>query len=335
MKVSIPRVAVLLFTFAVSTQVQSPQAFSKDAPPLLLEQTIMLPGVKGGFDLMAADLAGRRLFVAGQDNNTLEVIDLATGKPIRSVPGFHQPKGVVHLPEFGKLYVSNKDDGTCRVLDARSLEPIKSIAFGSKANNLRYDAQTRMIYVGYGDGAIGTIDPRDDSRGVDMPLASYPKQFRLEERGTRIFVNVPVANHIAVIDRVSHKVLDTWAVKEEKGNVPMALDDAHQRLFIGCEPGRFVVFDTHSGKSIASLKITEDADGISYDAKRKFIYVSCGGGTIDVVQQVDTDHYKVVGSVPTERGAGTSLFVPEFDRLYLAVPQTPDRPGQIRIYRPL
>jgi hypothetical protein len=89
---------------------------------LRLEQATPLPQVKGGFDLMAADVAGRRLFVAGQDNNTLEVLDLAAGKSAKSVSGLHQPKGIVYLPEKHKVHVSNKDNGIVQVLDSYDKE---------------------------------------------------------------------------------------------------------------------------------------------------------------------------------------------------------------------
>jgi DNA-binding beta-propeller fold protein YncE len=303
-------------------------------PSLQLEQAIPLPQVKGGFDLMAMDFVGRRLFVAGQDNNTLEVIDLAGGKSAKSVSGLHQPKGIVYLPETHKVYVSNKDNGIVQVFDSETFKPISAIDFKVKANNIRYDPKSKLIYVGYGDGAIGIINTVNDSRGDDIPIANFPKQFRLESHGNRIFVNVPTANHIAVIDRKQKKVIETWPVTEARSNVPMDLDDEHHRLFIACDPGKFVVFNTESGKSVASLTIHPEADGIQYDSKRQRIYISCGAGVIEVIQQVDPNRYQLIGNVLTATGAGTSLFVPELDRLYLAVPQAKDRPAEIRVYRP-
>lgn len=304
-----------------------------ETPRLVLERTILLPQVKGGFDLMAVDVDGKRLFVAGKDNNTVEVLDLEAGKLLHSIGGLHQPKGIVYLPDSHKLYVSNKDDGVVRIFDSESFGPIGSIDFKTKANNLRYDAETREIYVGYGDGAIGVISAANDSRGPDVPLASFPKQFRLEHNGKRMFVNVPVANQIAVINRKQMKLIDTWPVKEAKDNVSMELDEQDRRLFITCDPGRFVVFNTKYGKSVANIKIHPDANCISYDAMRRLIYVSCASASIEIIRQLDADHYELVSSIETPLGAMTSLFSPELDRLYLAVPQSGDQPAQVRVYR--
>src|SRR6266487_1192402 len=74
--------------------------------PLRLVQTISIPGVKGRLDHMDVDVKGKRLFVAGLENSTLEVVDLAGGKWIRSIPGFKKPQGALVVSEFYKLFVA-------------------------------------------------------------------------------------------------------------------------------------------------------------------------------------------------------------------------------------
>lgn len=308
-------------------------AHGVDAPLLKLAQTVPLPHVKGGFDLMAVDMMGKRLFVNAEDNNTTEVIDLAAGKHLRSIGGLHEPKWVVYRPESHKLYIAN-GDGALRILDSRSFEPIKTLNFKEKANNLRYDAKTKQLFVGVGKtfGALGIVDTVRDEIVAEIKLANFPKQFELDPDGRRIFVNVPAANHVAVVDRKKGAVVESWPVAEAKNNVPMGFDRQHHRLFIACEPGKLVVFDTASGKSVASLDIAAEPDGIYYDGKRKRIYVSCGAGSLDVIQQLDANRYALAGRIPTAPGAATSLFVPEWGRLYLAVPQREQQGAEIRFY---
>jgi hypothetical protein len=57
---------------------------------------------------------------------------------------------------------------------------------------------------------------------------------------------------------------------------------------------------------------------VFFDARRQRIYVSCGAGEIAVFQQ-NGGTYRQLTSVQTASGARTSLFVPELDRLFLAV----------------
>lgn len=299
--------------------------------PLQFERTIPLPDVKGGFDLMAIDLAGKRLFLNAEDNNTTEVIDLATDKLAHTITNMTEPKWVVYRPELHRLYVAN-GDGAVRVLDSDSFAPLRTIKFKEKANNLRFDAKTHELLVGVGNsfGAIGLVDTRTDNITAEIPLASFPKQFELD--GDLIYVNVPEANHVAVVDRKKKAVVATWPVTV-KGNVPMGFDRVRHRLFIGCEPGKLVVLDTRNGKQIAVLDIAPGPDGVHYDALRKQIYISCGEGSLEVVRQADADHYELIGQIPTAKGATTSLFVPELNELFLAVPQQQEQAAELRAYK--
>lgn len=299
---------------------------------LLLTATIKLPKVKGGFDLMAVDTVGQRLFLAAEDNHTVEVIDIRNNKLIISLTGFNEPKWIVYRQESNRLYVATGGDGKVAVLDAITYKRIKSFLFREKCNNLRFDTSLQQLYVGVGKsfGTIGIIDVKHDKIINEIPLADFPKQFELD--GDKMYVNVPSKNIIQVISRSAKKIIANWPVTESTENVPMALDKLHHRLFIACEPGKFIVFDTQTGKSVANLSIYKNADGIYLDTKRSLIYISCGEGFIEVIQQKDADHYLAIDKITTVKGAGTSLFLAFSNQLFLAVPQTETNTAELRVY---
>ena len=326
----------LAFLFVLSTCIFAGFAQVKTNDiGLKLSKTIVLEHVKGGFDLMAADVKGKRLFVAAQDNHTLEVIDLNTMKSLKSIPGFEEPKWVVYRPESNRLYVATALDGKVTVLDSRTYQIIKKFTFKEKCNNLRFDPAKNLLYVGVGKtfGSIGIIDVSKDEIVGEITLSNFPKQFELV--GNNMYVNVPETNTIEVADLTSRKVIASWPVKEAKDNVPMGIDRIHQRLFIGCEPGKLIVYDLKTGKAISSLNISKEADGIYYDQKRSQIYISCAEGFIDVINQIAADDYRLISKIKTKGGAGTSLFIPDLDVLILAVPQMDHEAAEIRVYQNL
>jgi DNA-binding beta-propeller fold protein YncE len=167
---------------------------------LLLTATIKLPNVKGGFDLMAIDTASQRLFLAAEDNHSVEVIDIKNKQLITSLPRFNEPKWIVYRPESNRLYVSTGGDGKVTVLDATTYKPIKYFSFKEKCNNLRFDSTAQQLYVGVGKtfGSIGIIDVKQDKIINEISLPGFPKQFELD--GSRIYVNIPSKNSIEVID---------------------------------------------------------------------------------------------------------------------------------------
>jgi len=114
----------------------------------------------------------------------------------------------------------------------------------------------------------------------------------------------------------------------------MALDEANHRLFVGCRlPSRLVVLDTESGKVVAKVDISGDSDDLFYDSKRHRIYVICGAGKIDIIDQTDPNTYTASTKVDTAEGARTGLFVPERDTLFVAVPHRGSQKAEIRAYR--
>ena len=97
-------------------------------------------------------------------------------------------------------------------------------------------------------------------------------------------------------------------------------------------PARLVAFDTESGKQVTALNISGDTDDVFFDQENKRVYVSAGQGYIDVLHQIDADHYEALTKIPTAAGARTSFFVPELHRLFLAVPHRGTQEAAIRVY---
>lgn len=312
--------------------VAAPAATNDGAALLNRVRVIPLPGIEGRMDHMTLDATGQRLFLAALGNNTVEVVDLREGVRTRQLHGTKEPQGVVLIKESNRLVVASGEDGKCRFYDA-SPSVIGTVDGLDDADNVRYEREHKHIYVGYGKGALAVIDADGMKKIADIPLAGHPESFQLEAKGTRIFVNVPTARYIAVIDREKRAVVATWAITEVEQNYPMALDEANHRLFVGCrKPAKMLVLDTQTGRTITAYDCCGDADDVFYDAGARRIYVSGGEGCISVFQQESADTYREAGRVPTAPGARTSLFVPETRTLYLAVPHRGEQQAEIRVF---
>jgi len=301
--------------------------------PLVLTQSIDLPAVEGRIDHLALDTARHQLFVAALGNNTVEVLDLDKGVRTHSLPGFPEPQGIVALPDLNLVAVANGKSGDLRLLDMASRQTRKTIPLSEDADNVRYDAAAKRIYVAHGSGAISAVDAVSGRVLGEVHLGGHPESFQLERASARMFANVPDAKQVAVIDRQAMKLVTTWAVTGAEANYPMALDEEGHRLFVGCRrPAKVLVFDTSSGHQIGTFDISGDTDDLFYDAARKRLYISCGEGFLDVFQQQDLGRFARIAQVATAAGARTSLFVREQHRLYLAVPHRGDQKAEIRVY---
>ncbi len=323
------------YIFGLATLVLATTGVRAEEPALLkLVQRIDLPDVEGRIDHLACDVGSRRLIVAALGNNTVEVIDLAGGKRMSQVRDVAKPQGIAVVGGAGSIAVASGGDGKLRLVDGEGkLSGVLSDL--ADADNVRYDAKGDRLYVGFGEGAIGIVNARTFQKLGEIKLPGHPESFQIETRGPRLFANVPDAGEVAVIDREKESVVAHWAVTGAKANFPMALDEAHGRLFIVCrDPAELMVYDTKAGKEVASCRCVGDADDVFCDAQRHRLYITGGQGAISVVEQADADGYRVIGEVATAAGARTSLFVPQMDRLYVAVPHRGSQKAQIQVYEP-
>ena len=316
----------------VAVPSMSPAADQANAP-LALAQTIVLPDVRGRIDHLDVDADGERLFVAALGNDSVEVIDLRGGRRSARITGLHEPQGLAYLPDAKRLYVASGGNGRVDVYSGTPPVAGPGIDGLDDADNVRYERTGGRLYVGYGK-ALAVVDAASARIVGRIPLAGHPESFQLETRGERIFVNVPDAQQIAVLDRNKRAAIATWKLEGAEANFPMALDESHHRLFVGTRrPAELLVYDTDTGRRVGRLAIGGDADDLFYDAERRRIYAICGEGVVDIVHQDDADHYRSEGRVATARGARTGLFVPARAALFVAVPKRDGSSAEIRVYK--
>jgi DNA-binding beta-propeller fold protein YncE len=310
-------------------------AQSRDAVPLELEIKIPLGDVRGRIDHMAVDLKRQRLFIAELGNDSVGIVDLQNRKLVSRIPGLKEPQGVGYEPTTDTLYVANAGDGSVRLFDGNEYKATGRIELGSDADNIRIDAASNRVFIGYGSGALAVIDPATRSKVGNIPLKAHPEAFQIAPDTSQIFVNVPDDHDIAVVDRASQKQIGDWPQAGRGTNFPMALDHVRRRvLVIFRAPAVLGVFSMTDGKRIATAETCGDADDLFIDAKRALVYVSCGAGFLDVLE-VKEATYRRIARIPTVSGARTSLFVPEMDRLLVAVRASSGGPAAIWMFRPM
>jgi hypothetical protein len=323
--------AVLLVLLAGSGAAVA-QSVGRPAP-LVLNAKIPLGAVSGRIDHLAVDLKRRRLFVAELGNNSLGVVSLATGELLRTIEGFREPQGVGYEASTDTIYVANAGDGSVHILRGEDFAPLGRIDLGSDADNVRTDSVHRRVLVGYGDGALAIINPVSRAWIGNVSLSAHPEAFQLVANGTQAVVNLPDAHQIAIADLATGTVrrVPTGALA---GNFPMAIDAAAGRILVAFRnPPMLAAYTLPEGHLAARLPICADADDLFVDAGRHRIYVSCGAGVVDVLEPA-SDGYRRLARVPTVSGARTSLFVPEFDQLFVAARAGWSEPAAIWVLRP-
>ena len=337
----------LCAVFASPSQAQNGTP-SEAKAPLRLVQTIPLPNVEGYFDHMAVDIKGQRLFVPGEHQRTIEVVDLRTGKDIRTITGFGgDPRKTIYLPQTNEIWVDD-GDATVKVFSGETYELVKNIPLSGHdldkdsrrvPDNGVYDPATGLFYLGdradglKKEGIKGSIEIVDTKSGKYVGSIEVdglnPAGLALDPNSPKMYVVTGDTSNVIVIDREKRTVLATWPITGGPEPHAVAFDGAHHRLLIGSrvkrshiyKPGKLVVMDSDTGKVIDAIDTEGGVDEVEYEPASRRVYYTGTTGFVEVFKQIDADHYERLGRVPTGPIAKTSLLVPEMKRFYAAIPK--------------
>ncbi|MCR8561989.1 hypothetical protein KXD93_30320 [Mucilaginibacter sp. BJC16-A38] len=300
---------------------------------LKLEKEIALPNVKGRIDHIDINLKDQVAYVAALGNNTLEVVDLKNGKVTGCITGLDEPQGVAYVEKHQELLVANGGTGECGFYNAVTLKKTGSIKLNDDADDVRYDVESDEIYVGYGSGGIAIIDAASHKLVGDIPLPAHPESFQLDAKANKLWVNLPGSGVIGVADLKQLKLIAKWSKLLPRANFPMAYDEAQHRIIIGYRvPAKLIVYDSETGKEIFSGPMVGDVDDLYWDAKSKTVYISGGGGAVDIFKQTNDITYKQIAHIKTRDGARTSLLVPELGVLLIAAKESGDQKAALLVY---
>jgi DNA-binding beta-propeller fold protein YncE len=358
-----------LYRIAALTMVlwTAPRAsvFAEDSSPLKLVQTIDLAdirsvvpdvpagelaknltttrivGVPNHFDHLTPDLQNNRLFVVPEDNKSVEVYDIRTGKFIHSIKGIGVGHSVVWRPDTNRIFITDGTDGDLKIYDGTSYELLKSVKLLADADAAGYDPVTHDLYV-----ADGGLDAKLNYTFLEIVNTDTGEKIgqikidsnrleamAVEKSGSRLFLNMTEKNSIGVIDRKKNVVAAVWPLTNCKVNASVAIDEKNHRLFAACRDGNLNVLDSDTGKFLQNLPISTGVDDMTFDAASQRIYVATGAGFVNVFREIDADHYKTIGKVSTGPMGKTGLLVPSMNEYFVAVPPHGDTCAEVLVYK--
>src|ERR1035438_5325000 len=276
----------------------SARLFEATPAPLKAVQTIALsPQVKGRFDHFAVDLKHNRLFATPEDYHAVMVLDLVTAEPIAEIRGVAKPHAILYRDDLDRIYATDGGAGALKVFDGQTYRLLTTVALALDADSIGYEPARQYLYIVNGgkdaDQAFSMLTVVDTAASLKVAEIRIEGEtleaMALDAFRPRLYVNNKSKNQVAVVDRWKQAVVASWPVTMGKDNVAMALDEAHQRLFVGCRSGYVVVFDSNTGKELQALPIAKGVDDLEYDTTSKRLY-SIGNGTVDVYEETDADH---------------------------------------------
>ncbi|KQR78608.1 hypothetical protein ASG35_09375 [Burkholderia sp. Leaf177] len=303
------------------------------AAPLTLQSTTPLPEITGGdFDHFAADLKRHRLYVSAEIYGSIEVFNLPDGSHLASERSVARTPHKIALTDSGdELFIADAGSASARIVDTKTFALKQAIPLEAQPDSGVVDRRTGIFYLGNGGAQshketayISLISMAKQSviSRISVPAAQI-KAMATDPATERLFVNFRDKNEVGIVDLRTRKLMGVWPVPGPSRNSAMAFDSQSNRLFIGSRnPGKLFVLDAKTGAVVQALDIVETSDEIIFDRQHKQLFVA-GSNGLDVIRQIDNDHYKIVQHVDT-MGGKTATYIPSMKKLYVVHTKSAD-----------
>src|SRR5580700_2846946 len=196
-----------------------PTVNAQEKLPLKLIATTPMPGFTGDFDHFGLDLKGSRLFLASEDQKTVEVFDLRTGERIHSIKGFGQPLTMAYLAESNRLIVADGGDtDAVELVDCKEYKIMNTLKLGPGVDHGVYNPVDKNFYVENGGGpdskshVLSIVDT--NSFKTVGEIAGLPGNSNegmvIDHAGKKLYVNMTGSDEIGVIDLTSRQLVARW-----------------------------------------------------------------------------------------------------------------------------
>lgn len=301
----------IVLTAGMLLRAETPQGNAQGAKPVqaaapskyVIAHKFPIAG-NDGWDFILADETKGRLFVS--HGTQVQVVDEKTGKLLGTVPDTKGVHGIAIVPDLNRGFTSNGKDTSVTVFDLETYATLGKIrTTGNNPDAILYDPFSRLVFTFNGKSSNATvIDPKTNSVIATIALEGKPEVPVSDGKGT-LFVNLEDQNRVTTLDTKTKKVLGTFSIAPGESPSGMAIDLEDQRLFIVCENKLMIVADSKTHEVVALVPIGDKVDGVAFDPVLKRAYASNGEGTVTVVQETDKDHFKVLETVATQKGART------------------------------
>jgi YVTN family beta-propeller protein len=302
----------------------SPLAYSADASYQLAGRLAV--GGDGGWDYPSVDSATHLLYLSRA--NRVTIVDTKSGTTVGEIPDTDGVHGIALAADLNRGFISCGKANLVKVFDLKTRAVLASVATGEGPDAILYEPKTQRVFAFNGRGKSATvIDAKSNAVIATIPLAGKP-EFAQATGDGKVFVNIEDTAELAEIDASAAALKSRWKLPNCEEPSGLAVDAGHHRGFSTCGNEVLAITNLKSGKAVASIPIGKGVDGGVFDSASQNIFSANGEGSVTVVHEMDPDHFQVIQTLSTQRGARTVALDASAHRLYLPTAQfDPAPPG--------
>lgn len=262
-------------------------------------------------DSNPAQTVGRRGFFVNPEQNTLVVLNAATGDEIRQIRVGSDPRGVAASRDGTRLYVGNNGSGSVTPIDLATLEALPSISLNGAGQPadvaISPDGTTLYVVNGADSGSLFFIDVASGEILENLRTGRQSTKVTLSPDGATAYVANTGGGNVAVIDVLSRTVVGTLNVSAAN-EVVVSPDGETVYVAAGTAAGRVLAFDAASFQEIDEWNVGQAPQGATVSPDGNLLLVSNSGS--EELHVIDLAIGEIVAVIDVPLGLGPLVALP-------------------------
>jgi DNA-binding beta-propeller fold protein YncE len=284
-----------------------------------LLKVIPVSGNETHWDYLAADSAGRRIYISygphvlvwnADSNEQVGTIDAA--------PGYVH--GIAIASDLGRGFITNAEAASVTIFNLKTMAVLGEVKVtGKNPDAIVYDPATHRVFsFNAGSSNATAIDAKEGTVVGTIDLGGRSEFAAADGKG-HLFVDLVDKGIVLQIDSRKLTAGERWSPESCQTPTTMAIDVKNDRLFVGCRKDPIlVVLDASDGHTITKLPIGAITDAAAFDPGTHLVFASNTDGTLTVIHQQSANKYSVLENVKTEVQARTMALDLKTHKIFLS-----------------
>ena len=292
-------------------------------PPVLaaeasykLVKTIDLPGKGGHGDWTIFNPSTGFVWLSQSPNHAVVVIDTKSNAIAHIIPDIANSNGIGFAGNYA--FAADNDSDNVVVIDQKSYDKVATLTPAGKGpDTVNYLSKEGRIYVSGSNDATEFSASKPFKVEANIRLKPEPVKDGPDiaaYAAAKDTVYQPVDNVIDVINVKTGQVTAVWDVGIKGSAKAAAYDAKTNHVIVGTGENKVLVIGADTGKVVATVAVPGPVDATVLDETIRRAYVGDKSGVVDIID-LDTD--KLVGSLPSEKNAHTLAVDTKTHALYV------------------
>ena len=307
-----------------------------DGSGLLAEVSdVPLPGNATRFDYQDIDAAKGLLVVAHMNDNSVLILDLATGAVKQQLPNIPTPRGVAIADDVGLIFVTSTPSRVV-VIDSSTLTEVARVATGTAPDGDAWDPDDKIVGVSdQGDGALSLIGSAGSGARTAVPLGTETGNVVYDAGRKQFWITVVAGstNQLVEVDPKTATVTTKIDVAGCAGAHGLRIHPDGHSAFIACENNSMLARVDLASHAVSLGATGADPDVLSIDPGIGWLYVAAESGDVTVFDLAKAG-VALVGHVHPGDNAHTVAADPATHRVFFPLLQGPGGTPVLRIMTP-